>query len=56
MLTVFWDFAIAATVMALWVLAAFALAFVGYFLTDLIGDRIYGRQTNKGRGRQWQRR
>lgn len=51
MLTVFWDFAFAATVMALWVLAALALVFIGVFLMNLIGDRVYGRQTNKGRGR-----
>ena len=47
MLSTLWDFGIAALVMAAWVAVAFVLAFVGYFLTDLIGERIYGRNGNR---------
>ena len=47
MLTAVWDFGIAALVMAAWVGVAFCLAFVGYFFVDLIGERIYGRNSNR---------
>ena len=43
-MSVFWDFALAATVMAAWVGIAFILAFVGTFLLNLIGDWLYGKR------------
>jgi len=46
-MSVFWDFAYAATVMAAWVGIAFILAFIGVFLMNLIGDWIYGRNSNR---------
>ena len=56
MLTVFWDFLGAAAVMAVWVGVAFVLAFAGVFVMNLVGERIYGRQANKERGRGCPRR
>lgn len=50
------EFLLAALVMAAWVGVAFVLAFVGVFVMNLIGDRIYGRQANEERGRGCPRR
>ena len=47
MLTSFWELGLAALVMLGWVAVAFVLAFAGYFLVDLIGDWIYGRNSNR---------
>lgn len=47
MLSTFWDLAFAATVMAAWVGVAFVLAFIGVFVMNLIGDRIYGKERGK---------
>ena len=47
MLTSFWQLGMAALVMLAWAAVAFVLAFVGYFLVDLIGERIYGRNSNR---------
>jgi uncharacterized membrane protein (DUF485 family) len=55
-MSVFMDFLTAALVMAAWVGVAFVLAFVAVFVMDLIGERIYGRQANKERGRGCSRR
>ena len=49
MLTVFWDFAFAATVMAAWVGVAFILAFFGTFVLNLIGDWVYGKRERSRR-------
>jgi hypothetical protein len=49
MLTVFWDFALAATVMLAWVGVALVLAFIGFFLMDLIGERVYGKSKERGK-------
>lgn len=38
-----YDFALTAMVMAFWVGVAFVIAFVGRFLIDLVGERVYGR-------------
>lgn len=43
-MSVFWDFCLAATVMAAWVGVAFILAFIGTFVMNLIGDWLYGRR------------
>lgn len=47
MLTSFWELGLAALVMLGWVALALVLAFAGYFLVDLIGERIYGRNSNR---------
>ena len=47
MLTSFWELGMAALVMLGWVAVAFVLAFIGYFLVDLIGERIYGKNSNR---------
>lgn len=49
MLTVFIDFVWAATVMAAWVGVAFVLAFIGTFLMNLVGDRVYGKMNERGK-------
>ena len=49
MLTVFMDFVWAATVMAAWVGVALVLAFIGYFLMDLVGERVYGKDRERGK-------
>jgi len=49
MLTVFMDFAWAATVMAAWVGVAFVLAFIAIFVMNLIGDRVYGKTNERGK-------
>lgn len=47
MLTSFWQLGMAALVMVGWIAVALVLAFVGYFLVDLIGEHIYGRNGNR---------
>ena len=37
------DFAFTAMVLAFWVVVAFVIAFIGRFLIDFIGERVYGR-------------
>lgn len=49
MLTVFMDFVWAATVMAAWVGVALVLAFIGVFLMNLIGERVYGKSNERGK-------
>lgn len=39
-----WAFFEAAAVMAGWVAIAFILAFIGRFLMELVGERVYGKQ------------
>ena len=48
MLSTFMDFLWAATVMAAWVGVALVLAFIGTFLMFAIGERIYGKDNERG--------
>lgn len=49
MLTVFMDFLWAALVMVAWVGVALVLAFIGVFLMNLIGERVYGKSNERGK-------
>ena len=49
MLTVFMDFVWAATVMAAWVGVALVLAFIGTFVMFAIGERVYGKDKERGK-------
>lgn len=49
MLTAAFDFLVAFTVMCAWAAIAFVLLFIGYFLMDLIGERVYGKQRERRR-------
>jgi len=48
-MSVFWDFCLAATVMAAWVGVAFILAFIGTFVMFAIGERVYGKDRERGK-------
>ena len=48
-MSVFWDFLMAAAVMAAWVGVALVLAFIGVFLMNLIGERVYGKSNERGK-------
>lgn len=49
-MSVLMDFLGAALVMGFWVLVAFGLAFIGVFVMNLIGERVYGKQKRRDRG------
>lgn len=49
MLTAVVELIWAALVMAAWVGIAFGLAFIGVFVMDLIGERVYGRDNERGK-------
>ena len=42
-----WAFLEAAAVMAGWVAVAFILAFIGRFLMELVGERVYGKDRDR---------
>jgi hypothetical protein len=51
-MTVLADFLGAALVMGFWVLVAFGLAFIGVFVMNLIGERVYGKKNRDERSRR----